>query len=172
MALSKQDKNRLDFLKMLVYTRVEEYFEKPMENDTSIPFGDIAYEIKQSARYVMRYVPRNIAFFGGSNYHYNYIKSVPDKNGALMPLPSDYQRYVRFRMKGWTRSVNEYMSDVSSAYEQQQFAMRRGSIEKPAVFLVPFHEEFDAGTADDILAVEVLGNGLPSEGDIDRKSVV
>jgi hypothetical protein len=165
MGLTQDQQKRLDYLKMLVSVRVEEYFEAPAEDNTAIPFGDIEYELNQAARYVMRQVPRNISFFGSEAYDYGVAIELPDREGAIIPLPNDYLRFTRFKMAKWAFPANEYMSDVSSAYKQQQFKMRRGTNQKPAVFLVPYAKQYQAGTAPAILGVKKEGEGSPAAGD-------
>jgi hypothetical protein len=169
MSLTDQQQDRLDRLKMLVTIRVDEFRGTSETNDTAVPSGDVEYELTQSAKAVTAKVPRNVSFFATSGYHYDIV-SETSNNGAIIPLPSDYCRFTRFKMKGWDLPVNEYYSDDSTAYRQQQYEMRRGTVEKPAVFLIPYTKKFKAGTAPDILAKQISGKAIPHTGDTLEKS--
>ena len=142
MALTQAQKNRLDYLKKLVALRVDEYSESPDNiGEDDVNFGDFEYELDQSARKILTTVDRYYAIQSAKKAKYITAKEDTSKKCLTIPLPEDYLRFVSLNVSGWKTPCTNVISDSTKAYRMQQYDMRRGTVEQPKTFLVPYFEE-------------------------------
>lgn len=56
-------------------------------------------------------------------------------NSGYLYLPSDYLRFVTFKMQGWLQDVTEPITVDNPKYKNQKYSVTRGGIAKPIVAL-------------------------------------
>ena len=89
--------------------------------------------LDEAARWVVRAVPLR-ALGPGKELPVQSLEAREDGTGSL-PLPEDFIRLLRFRMKGWRRPVVVPIRDTDEVYTQQFNRILRGGESKPVVAL-------------------------------------
>lgn len=89
--------------------------------------------LDEAARWVVRAVPLK-ALGPGKELPAQSLEAREDGTGSL-PLPEDFIRLLRFRMKGWRRPVVVPVRDTDDVYVQQFNRILRGGESKPVVAL-------------------------------------
>lgn len=169
MALTAQQQARKEYLEQLVAIRVDEFIEEASPVDQpDVPTGDIEDELKSATRYVLRKMRRQFTFpatQAGANLT---VIEKADEEAAVIPLPDDYLRFTAFRMDGWQRPVNEWISDEDPLFRQQNYPRRRGSTARPVVGMIPFPFEYDKNQSEKNAATALLPH--PASGKTDTKA--
>lgn len=143
MSLSNQQKNRLNKLITLVTLRVDEYTKNLDQPVPEVPVGDVEHELNEAAKSILRRVSRLSGFASTKRQTNVSLLPLTERGGTAIPLADDFLRFVSLKMKGWKRAASDFVSDTSRIYQQQIYAQRRGTQEKPVVAMVPFLEEFE-----------------------------
>jgi hypothetical protein len=87
--------------------------------------------LDESGKWVARNVPLH-SLGVGKELCRDGLKTNADGSGSL-PLPSDFIRIIRFKMKDWLRPAGKIIYDDSPLYAQQFNPILRGGISKPVV---------------------------------------
>lgn len=165
MNLTTGQKSRFDYLKQLVKLRVDEYMETS-DAETTIDFniGDIEYELSRAPRYVLSLVDRVVGFSSAITTTTLPVVQEPEKARTIVPLPSNYMRFISLSMLDWNVTVNELLSDTSRAYRDTQYFMRRGTIEQPKAFIIPYVTKEEAVVPQNMVIVKNTGKKAPEIG--------
>jgi hypothetical protein len=144
---------------------VDEYMETS-DSVTTIDFniGDILYELSRAPRYVLSLVDREVGFSSAITTTTISVVQEPEKARTIVPLPSNYMRFISLSMLDWNVAVNELLSDTSRAYRDTQYFMRRGTIEQPKAFIIPHVIKKDAVVPQNMLIVKNTGTVAPEIG--------
>jgi hypothetical protein len=164
MSLTTEQQAQLDYLKQLVALRVDEYSESASNiGDDDINYGDIEFELDKSARKVLTSVDRFTILDSSVRDTTLSPVDTDDGYGSILALPADFLRFVSLKYSEWNRNVTGLISDDTSAYQQQQFSMRRGRNDKPKAFIVPYHEAQSGVVPTGFILVEVTEASAPND---------
>lgn len=113
-------------------TAVDEVY--PAEDNENAAFFPVDEYLVEAGRWIARTVP-SYALGSGKPIPTDGLDARADGSGSL-PLPSDFLRLLRFRMKGWMRPVTAAMTDADARYVQQANRTLRGGEARPVAAIV------------------------------------
>lgn len=102
-------------------------------SELNAPFFPTETFLDEAARWVIRIAPQ-YTLGVGRELPADDFKPASDGSGT-MPLPNDFVRLLRFRVKGWRRPVLIPIYDTDIRYQQQFNQALRGGDAKPVVVL-------------------------------------
>lgn len=147
-------------LKELVLLRVDEFTEEIAGEIPDAPVGDVEEELKFAAKSILRKMDRHTALlattFATDATTGVAVTENSSPQGTVITLPADFLRFVSVKMDSWEQAVNEFLSDASPRYREQKYTRRRGTVEKPLVFIIPYDNTGNADITN--MALEVFPN--------------
>ena len=157
MDLTSEDTQQLNYLIEWVNARVDELL--PNGQTPEAPIGYIEEELDNSALYILRTINKQIGYSACKTADASALTVTdnPDNDTTLVGCPEDYVRFMRIRMAGWKRAIDQLISVDSNRYRQQSNRFLQGNTHKPTAFLVP------SGTAASGMAIEVSPGGEVTE---------
>lgn len=142
----------LTYLRNFVLARADELLAgvaslDPESDNPLVPVPMLDEELKKAARYLLRKTTRDVALYAvKEGKAHADVTIIAGANGsAIIPLPSDFMRFVSFKLTKWDRAESSYISDTSRTYNKQVHQFLRGSNERPVVALIPYTESYDPG---------------------------
>ena len=137
MSLTQEQQEKLDDLILWVTSRVDELM--PTGQTQEAPTGYIDKELDTAATELLRAIRPELAYLAVKNG--TGITPQAEDQSLIIPCPADYLRFIRVRIDGWKRPVDQLISPNSSVYRAQSYKLGVGDIHKPIAALIPFVTE-------------------------------
>ena len=134
MSLTQEQQEKLDNLVLWVTSRVDELY--PAGQTQEAPVGYIEKELDTAAVELLRAIRPELAYLAVKNNSNTAV--VVDEGSLVIPCPVDFLRFMRVRINGWKRPVDQLISPNSPLYRAQSYALGTGDVHKPVAALIPF----------------------------------
>ena len=135
--MSPEQTARLTYLKRLVALRIDEHTEGDVPN---APGGDIDIELANAARSVIKRSSRTGVLQLGKQAQ-NPVLVDSGRDSTIIPLPSDYLRFLQIDGKGYKQPVTTLLQADSRTYQEQIYTMKRATVANPLGFMIPYHTQ-------------------------------
>lgn len=137
VSLSQEEQDKLDYLINWVTARVDELM--PTGQTTNAPVGNIDKELEKAAVYLLRMIRIELAYLVAKPA--NIADTQESDNSLIIPCPEDYLRFIRVKLTGWKRPVDQLHASNSPVYTNQSNEFMAADPHKPAAALVPHISE-------------------------------
>lgn len=136
MALTTEQQENKDYLDQLTSARADELM--PDNAEPLAPYGFIDKELEFGAEFILTRVPRHFVYDAIKDGSGLTMQNLNENDGGRVPLPSDFLRFIRFRLNGWKHPVDSVYDIDETKYRMQRFEMTRATTIDPIVVLVPY----------------------------------
>lgn len=99
----------------------------------------IAQELDEAARLVLLAAPKAFVYPAGSRHVSDCFVTVQGSTNCsvIIPLPSDYLRFLRVKLDNWTDTADVIVEAGSISHKAQVNPYTRATVNRPVVAIVP-----------------------------------